>query len=235
VHAQRAIKRQARRLRRRIEPLSTSPESVPIVVRDVGAELRFPASERELRDVLRRLPGRLDGLNGIELAPPTDRHALEEILPGVLAPRVLGSYRPDQGVVHLHTYVCERELEPFLSAYLRLRALATFVHELAHHYDATFRTGRDRWRMEDRAKSEAYARERAFEDTRTVVLPTLRESDGEALASLSDWIATHAGVELPLELLVDERGSHAHLVDHGFAAGNHTGLRETSHANQNLF
>lgn len=180
------------------------------------------------------MPRRPEGLGRIELClggggrgtregssvDPYTSSPGHELVPGVFAPEVRGRYRERDGALRLHAYVYAGEPAPFIAMYLRLRVLVTFVHELAHHHDFAFRIRGDRWRMDDRRKTESFARRLGFEYATGCVLPYVAERYPAEHAALVDWIAQHAGVALPLELLVDDResdeGYDAGIVDHGF-------------------
>ena len=235
IARQRRLKKLVRQRRRRSDPaVQVDASATPVIERDAGAYVRHPASAEDLREILRRLPGRFDGLARIELclggrargkrsSPDVDPHTGSpgyELLPGVFAPEVRGYYRERDGALRLHAYVYAGELAPFIAMYLRLRVLVTFVHELAHHHDFAFRIQGDRWRMDDRKKTESFARKLGFEYATSCVLPYLAERYPTELAALVDWIAHHAGIALPLELLVDDResdaGFDAGFVDYGF-------------------
>jgi hypothetical protein len=233
VATQRRLKKLVRQRRRGSDPaVPVDVTATPIVERDAGTHVRHPASAEDLREILRRLPRRPEGLGRIELClggagrgkrsevDPYTGSPGHELVPGVFAPEVRGHYRERSGALRLHAYVYAGEPAPFIAMYLRLRVLVTFVHELAHHHDFAFRIQGDRWRMDDRKKTESFARRLGFEYATSCVLPYLAERYPAEHAALVDWIALHAGIALPLDLLVDDResdeGYDASMVDHGF-------------------
>jgi hypothetical protein len=214
VFRQRSIKRRLRQQREIVEIPPFDPDLVPISrVHD-----HFHAvTEADLRAVLRRMPpGTCDGLDSIELASSVD--ADEEVLPAIWRPSRRGFYSERYRRVCLAGMRCDREPSRHLVHYLRLQTLATFVHELAHHFDFMHRTVGDRWRMDDRDKNEAYARAVAYEHVTTAVVPYLAEQYSEDNASLVAWIEERTGIVLPLELLTDDRTAMNGFVDYGFCS-----------------
>jgi tetratricopeptide (TPR) repeat protein len=228
LHRQRLIKHRFRQQRDgAVRPVD--PDDVAIEVERETEHVHHMVSEADLREVMRRLPpGRLDGLVRIELrfggdgrsndpTSPRDPYTGapgSERLPGVYMPIVLGSY--DDGALRLHAFVFANPVAPHVAMYLRLQALSTLVHELAHHFDSIFRTRGDRWRMDDRDKNETFAREVAFEHVTTCVVPHLAATYPDEHAALVAWLAEHAGVAFPIEMLVDDRSFKTWSVDSAF-------------------
>jgi hypothetical protein len=70
-----------------------------------------------------------------------------------------------------------------------LEALKTLVHEAAHHHDTACRVARGRWRATPGNRAEAYARARAREWIRSVVLPYLAERYPEGRVLLREHVA----------------------------------------------
>lgn len=188
---------------------------VPIVVRDRDVRLHFPASPDDLRAILERVPyGTAEGLGEISLCiplPADDSDALDPLgrpalstLSGVFSGRVLGTYFSGSITeIALYGYVYEPDL-PFrdvVEAYLRLRMLSTFVHELGHHVDRRERVARGRWRFDgDDRELYAEAIERAW--TLDYVLPYVEEVHAASHAALERWLFEHSGVHLPIETLL---------------------------------
>jgi tetratricopeptide (TPR) repeat protein len=178
---------------------------VPIVVRDRDPRLHYPASPDDLRAVLERLPhGTAEGLGEIALrapAPDDDSHAT---LPGVVSGEVLGTYFSGSVTeIALYGYVFATDLphREIVVAYLRLRMLSTFVHELGHHVDRRDRVARGRWRW-DRGDRELHAEaiERAW--TLDYVIPYLEDAHAGSHTALERWLLEHTGVHLPIETLL---------------------------------
>lgn len=59
---------------------------------------------------------------------------------------------------------------------MRLHSLATFVHEVANHWDFTFRMARGRWSGGDYDKSEEYAGRMPCTWLRDCVVPYLEDA-----------------------------------------------------------
>ncbi|MDC0675288.1 tetratricopeptide repeat protein [Nannocystis radixulma] len=229
--------RRQRRIKKRIQeqrgrdsrpPLPiVDPDTAPVLVEDGGPYVHHAATEADVREILRRMPpGWLDGLGPIRLCVGNERRATEdepvdpwtgrpgsEVLPGVYGPDTAGLYDGDDASIWLHAFVHEPGAPGPFGVYLKLRALAVLVHELSHHYDYTFRTRGDRWRMDPGDKTEAYADARTFGLIESCVVPYLHERYGDECAAFRRWEMQHAGCSLPLEVLVDERPHRKWLGD----------------------
>jgi len=212
IDRQWAVRTSERRLRRRDRPplLPVDPDRLPIIVEDEAPYVFHAAGEQDIREILRRLPrGSLDGLQAIRLEidrreetdplprdPFTGRGRLQ-LLPGVYTSLLLGWYRRSTATVGLHAYLGEpAAIAPF-AAWLRLRALKTLLHELAHHFDLSFRTGRGRWDLADHEKKEAWAHRRGGVESDRIVTEYLLERYPEEVARLQSWFEAQLGVELP--------------------------------------
>jgi hypothetical protein len=208
----------AERDRKRGVPL-LPVHALPIVVTDGGRYVRYPASPDDLRRLLARLPtGIADGLTRVELLPADDRERRDETVdpfvrrltietaPGIWSSFVLGWYGLDTRVIRLFGYVYdpERPDRGIVDLYFRLRMLTTFVHELAHHQDLTTRWGRRQWRRDDRQRDEVYARDLEHAWTQDFVVPYLRETYPDEVASLGRWIETHGGKSVSLSVLAGD-------------------------------
>lgn len=198
---------------------------VPIQARDGGPYVHHLAGEDNVRQVLLRLPrGVADGLRRVELRlgalsqprgeeaggaepdPLTGRVGYDWV-PGVWCGRILGTYARRSATIWVNAYVYDRAAQPLAPVWevlLRAYALSTFVHEMAHHHDATQRRARGRWRMDGERTVEMYAEARQHEWAHGVVVPYLRERYPADVARLEAWIAEHGGVALPFEALVDD-------------------------------
>jgi len=102
-----------------------------------------------------------------------------EMLPGVYEGVCFGTYSPGSGQVALHAHVYDPAKLPLerniCELYLRLRALKTFVHEVAHHHDEIHRVRRGRWLADRKENFEWYAEKMEHEWTREVVIPYLEK------------------------------------------------------------
>jgi len=124
----------------------------------------------------------------------------------VFAGRVLGSYAPGTARVRLHGYVYDPAIpnRGILELYLRLRMLATFVHELGHHHDYTHRVARGRWRADDDEEVEIHAEAIEHAWTCDHVVPYLEDVYPVEVDELRRWLERHGGGALPLEMLVGD-------------------------------
>jgi hypothetical protein len=212
-------------------PHPVDPASILIEVEDAGPFVHYPASPDDVRDVLRRLPpDALAGLRQIRFALGSKRqrewiHAGSpgvilandpeydpwtgrpgsELLPGLWSPPVLGTWFSG-GTITLYAYVYDpdREHRELIETRLLVRMLATLVHEVGHHEDASFRSARGRWRMSDRDKTERYAEEREFRWLHDTVLTSIVERHGSRLHRLLDWVEEHAGARMDLRDLAGD-------------------------------
>jgi hypothetical protein len=223
----RRIKAQVARVRQR--PREALPaamvEGVPIEIRDAGPFIHYPASIEDLRAVMARLPpGAFDGIAGIVLQLPerdepddgTDARSevydpylgrlRGEVVPGVYGGSLLGTYDPAGAIITLHAYVYDPAIRDrqIVEIWLRLRMLATFMHELGHHEESTAIGDRARWRKDGLIASEAHAETIEHAWTRDVVVPFLEEVDPLGVAALRTWLETHGGIALPLEVLAGD-------------------------------
>ena len=98
---------------------------------------------------------------------------------------------------------------PEAAVYLKLRVLHTFLHELSHHYDHTFRLHGDRWRKDDKRKVEGYAERRSHHLVRDVVVPYLRERYPAEHEAFQEWLVRHGGGRIDLSDLADEDGAES--------------------------
>jgi tetratricopeptide (TPR) repeat protein len=88
--------------------------------------------------------------------------------------------------------------------YLRLRALTTFVHEVAHHHDEMRRVRRGRWLADRKENVECYAEKMEYQWTREFVLPYLEQKYPEAANELLNWVERQGGIRLPLEFFAGD-------------------------------
>ena len=199
-----------------------SGDAVSIEVLDQGPFTHYPASADDLRQLMNRLPtGCADGLSRIELrlAPPDEPDADDDRpldpwlgrfrrahMAGVFAGRVLGSYAPATARVRLHGYVYDPAIphRGVIELYLRLRMLATFVHELGHHHDFSHRVARGRWRADDDEEVEIHAEAIEHAWTCDHVVPYLEDAYPAEVDELRRWLEQHGGGALPLEMLVGD-------------------------------
>jgi tetratricopeptide (TPR) repeat protein len=194
LRQQRSIKTHVRQTRRQgaaaIPPLDA--DRLPIVSAEAGPSVYHPATEDDLRAVMRRLPpGSLDGLQAIELSTGSDGR-------GVL----LSSYVKESRTIRLFAPLPEEARGELLIVH-KLRTLAALLREGARHFDTLFRAAGSRWRTDDPTKHASYAARWESAQAHAQVIPYLQERYAAECAALSRWMTQHGGVALPLALLLD--------------------------------
>ncbi len=228
LRKKRRVKRQVRERRRSPNaPTSIPSGAIPVQVFDTSPFAHYPAGPADLRAVLTAVPGGVaDGLEAVELRmgetrqrdlldehkwgavepdPFTGRHGCE-VMPNVFSGLSLGCYYPHRALIHLFGYVYPADISNLevVEFYLRLKMLSTFVHEIAHHYDFTFRVFGDRWRADDKEKVEVYAEQVQHEWMTRYVIPYLETTNADQVAGMKRWIEGHVGAQVPLHLLAGD-------------------------------
>ena len=203
-----------------------SIDTLPIEIEEKSESLHYPASEKDIRELLKRMPqGLIDGLNKISLtlgefeqrSPEESFYAQPEEDPyvGRLGYEVfaeiyrgycLGTYFLNKNEIKLYGYVFDPAIEnrQLWDFYLRIHMLETFVHELAHHYDFANRVSRGRWRMDDRKKGEIYAETMAHQWVREYVIPYVLDAYPNESIQLNSWMKKTIGLVVDLNLLVGD-------------------------------
>lgn len=224
----RRIKRQVAEERRRPAPplAGTDSATIPIEVHHAGPYVHHSASVEDLRAILRLLPtAATDGVTSIKLILAkefmdeeyADEHEARDpftgrlscnTLPGVYSGPCLGTYSRASGQIRLHAYVYDPMQLPLTrrgcELYLRLRALCTFVHELAHHHDVVNRVRRGRWLTDRTEHAEWYAEKMEHTWTRQFVIPYLQATYAPDVKALLDDVEHFGGVRLPLEFFAGD-------------------------------
>ena len=208
---------------------------VPIHILEEGPYVHHATSADDISALEQLLPaGVLEGLSEIVFSlglktqedredtnlyhpdPWTGRRG-SEIFPGVFGAYVLGLYNSDPCRITLHAFVYNPSTPSVLpvTAYLKLRSLSTFVHEVAHHFDHTQRVSRGRWMAlggED-GKVERFAEHCQHEWTQNCVVPYLEKTFSKDVGALLDWVHDNGGVRLTLgELISDPRSDVNWLI-----------------------
>lgn len=212
----------------------TPVDLIPIEVRDEGEHVLHAASLDDVRGVLRALPaGATHGVSRIQLVtgrvefdkddehddeprdPFIGRRGLQRF-PGVWSSYVYGRFRTETGLVSLYAFVVDLAALPMPVAacrhYLRLQALTTLVHELAHHHDLIRRASRPRWTPVDDDLAEDYAEAMAVRWTIDAVLPWLAAQYAGEQRALLSWLHERAGVPVPIEFLAGVRQSSTDVL-----------------------
>lgn len=217
----------------------TPAAAIPIVVADVAPNLFHAAAPDDIRSILRLLPAAaVDGIGEIRLSlgrdymleldtvtngkpdPFTGRPGFLSF-PGVYSGAVLGTYFPSKGLISLYAYVVDwdRLLIPRTIAelYLRLMALKTLMHEVAHFHDRTARVRRGRWLADRHENLEWYAEQREHEWTEKIVVPYLERAYPKQCRAFRSWVRQRGGIALPLGFFAGdsrhtERNGNTRLV-----------------------
>lgn len=223
LNRKRRIKQLVRKERRQRVPAaaSTPVHSIPIDVRDESQFVHHGASPDDLHAILNALPenARL-GISRIQLSlgkaymdegeedlggrrdPFTGRLGVE-LFPGVFCGKILGLFTVKSGLVSVYSYVYDRHRLtlplPLCQFYLRLHALKTFVHEVAHHHDNVARVARGRWRFDNKYTVEMYAEEMEHKWTQEIILPYLRRQYAKDARALQNWVAHRGGLRVDLD------------------------------------
>jgi tetratricopeptide (TPR) repeat protein len=227
----RLLKRSVRKERRESSaPLfSTAPDSIPIEVFDEAEEIVHGASEGDIRAVLSKLPDAArDGISRIQLSlgkasqekvlrsRPDEEHICDPItgragaklFRGVYCGWFLGTFMPTSGLISVYAFVVDTAQAPLppaaLNIYLKLHALKTFVHEVAHHHDQTCRVRRGRWLADRKENVENYAERMEYRWTREIVVPYLEKTYQAETETLLAWIEHHGGLRVPLVFLAGD-------------------------------
>lgn len=213
--------------RRSVEaPLAGTPvKTIPIKSIDERPFVHHAVPAEEVREVLGLLPAAAtEGISEIRLTlgaqymderekvdvprDPLVGRPASQVFPHVYAGTILGTYWRATGRIFIYAYVYDvaklplpRELCEF---YLKLHALGTLVHEVAHHHDFHCRRGRGRWLMDRRGKAEHYAEKMEFRWLREIVLPYLEQKYGPSIRELQTWVAVRGGAKVSLEYFVGE-------------------------------
>jgi tetratricopeptide (TPR) repeat protein len=227
LETKRRVKQHVRSERREREvPAHTPVDLIPIQVECSSPFLHFPATPEDVRAVLAALPvGVVDGLKGIVLGLglKTQDAAIDdlgtdpepdpivgrlgfEVFPGVYRGHTLALYTAGPRRIEVYGFVYDPAWQDrdLWQPYLRLHMLMSLVHEVAHHYDFTFRVARGRWRHDSREKNEIYAEEVEHDWIERYVIPHLEKAHPGPLVHLRDWMREQLGVEVPLKLLAGE-------------------------------
>lgn len=222
IWKKRRIKRQVAEERGRENPplAVAAVGTIPVEVWDTGPFVQHGASEADVRAILALLPSAAcEGIASIRLClgreymeeraddddderdPFTGRKSFE-IFPRVYAGDVLGTYSFKVGRIAIYAFVFDPAKlplsAPLCTFYLRLHALKTFVHEVAHHHDEVCRKARGRWRADREENSEWYAEKMEYEWTHEIVLPYLERTYPKEARALRRWVAHRGGLLLPL-------------------------------------
>lgn len=220
----RAIKAQIRFARHQtqmhmIQPLAA--DLIPIDAYEQSGWIHYPASEQDVRAVLRLLPpGELNGITRIvfrlgEDAQPEEKGRPDplvgrtgiDILPGVFCGICLGRYLWDTATIELFAYIYDADALPdkgIRELFLRLQMLSTLVHEVAHHKGKLAQGARGRWEILPGDANERYAQPQEHRWMKEIVAPYLEQTYPDEARAFSEWMAHYGGVSLPLAAFADD-------------------------------
>lgn len=207
-------------------PAPTDVSTIPIDVRDQSEFVHHGASADDIRAILDALPesARL-GVSRIQLSlgkaymderadefgddrDPFTKRLSSEVLPGVYCGEILGCFTIKSGLVSVYAYVYDRKRIslplPLCEFYLRLHALKTFVHEMAHHHDRVARMARGRWRSDRKHTVEWYAEKMEHKWTHEIVLPYLERTYRRDATALKNWVGHRGGIRVGLDFFAGD-------------------------------
>lgn len=199
---------------------------IPIRVSDESAHVFHAASARDVRAVLEALPAAaVEGIDEVRLVlgreymlerdmaqewrrdPFTGRPG-SKMFPGVYGGSILGMFLSSRGLISIYAYVVDwaRVLAPrvVVELYLRLHALKTLVHEIAHFHDHTARVSRGRWLADRRENNEWYAEKMEHEWTEEIVLTILHRLYPRECRLFRAWVRQRGGAELPIDFFAGD-------------------------------
>lgn len=207
------------------DPAPPTPiDQIPIVMRDEGPFVHYPATPGDVRALMRRLPpGSCDKLQGVEFTidrydhdsdddadgpidPFIGRFRIQRY-PGVYYSRALGMYNLRTMKIQLYGYVYAPDLSNRneIELILKCRTLSCFIHELAHHQDRTTRMARGRWIMDDIQKGEDYAESWQDEWNCDYTVPFIQDTYPVEVNRLLDWLENETETRLTLPMIFGER------------------------------
>ena len=186
--------------------------------------VHFPAGPSDFAALLQRLPPTVShGLAEIVLdlrAPEPDSGAVDpadldpwlsttsiEFLPGVYVGETLGSYFAESSNIVLYAYLYDpaNTDAKTWSIILRLHALHSFLHEVAHHFDHTQCTNPDGRAADDNSeKKEQFAERCAYDWSLEFAVPYLEQTYAIECAALRRWTMHYGGADVPLSALLSQ-------------------------------
>lgn len=204
----------------------TTPMSVSVTVQDLRAHVYHAVSESDIRAVMEQLPATaVHGISEIRLClgskyiaervedlggkpdPYTGRLGSPSF-PGVYTGTVLGTYFPARGLITIYAYVVDRSRLPvpwpICELFLRLLALKTLVHEVAHFHDRTARVSRGRWLADRHENLEWYAEKMEHRWTTEIVAPYLEHRYAKECRLFESWVEQRGGTTLPLRFFAGD-------------------------------
>jgi tetratricopeptide (TPR) repeat protein len=231
---------QKRRLKRRTErsrsqgQVSATPVPLQITTERIAAYVHHPLSEEDIRALLALFPADVrplvqrvhrragfleDDMREDEATPDplTGRHGFE--VPGdIWMPRLRGRFRSDPFEIDLFAYVYDEaalRVPEVQTTILWLEQALTFAHEVAHAWDRSGRTARDRWALDESERAETYAEETARIWAKTVATDYFEEAHPVSARAFDDWIVAQVGIPIPLARVCEDLDRSIWGVDKG--------------------
>lgn len=222
LERKRRIKRHvgAERREPEVERTVLPADPVPITTLDRAPFVFHAASTEDVRALIALLPpaavlgiGEVRLLLGKEYmaerkdearatADPLSGRLGCELFPGVYSGNVLGTYFPSRGRIDLYAYVVDwRRLvvpRPIVELFLRLQALKTLMHEVAHFHDRVERVRRGRWLADRHENLEWYAEKMEHQWTAEFVVSYLERCYGKECRQFRAWVRQRGGIELAI-------------------------------------
>jgi len=224
----RRIKRMVRNERRINvpDPAPTDTSTIPISIRDEGEFVHRGISLEDIRAVLSAFPeSARRGISRIQLSlgkaymderadefgdkrDPFTKRVSSEVFPGVYCGHILGSFTIKSGLVSVYAFVYDSTRIPLplplCEFYLRLHALKTLVHEIAHHHDQVARIARGRWLADRKQNVEWYAEKMEHQWTNDIILPYLERTYHREALALRNWVARRGGLRVGLDFFAGD-------------------------------
>lgn len=207
-------------------PAPTDINTIPISRRDESEFVHHGASPEDIRAILNVLPESVRlGISRIQLSlgkaymderadefggkrDPFTKRLSSEVFPRVYCGHILGCFNIKSGLVSVYAFVYDRNRIPLplplCKFYLRLHALKTFVHEIAHHHDRVARIARGRWLADRKQNVEWYAEKMEHKWTDNIVLPYLERAYPRDAAALRNWVAHRGGLRVGLDFFAGD-------------------------------
>jgi ribosomal protein L20A (L18A) len=104
----------------------------------------FPLFLDDINEILNELPSSMT-FNLKEIKLTHNDYEKNEILPGIWSSNILGTAFIGRNKINLYGYKIERDKHSFIEPlrfYLKVNAMGTLIHEIAHHYDFTLNYSR---------------------------------------------------------------------------------------------
>jgi tetratricopeptide (TPR) repeat protein len=180
---------------------------------------RFPGDVRPLIERVHRRVGILeDDMRADEATPDplTGRHGFEQP-GGMWMPALRGRVRFDPFEIDLFAYVYDESalrVPQVQTTILWLEQAYTLAHEVAHAWDRSARSARDRWALDETVRAEEYAEAAAREWARTLAA-CFADAHPLHARAFGDWVDSHIGIPISLARVAEDLDRSFWGVDKG--------------------